>query len=199
MNKRGPIISIIGIFLIGVSLLVATSIIPSGITADNFSVPLLFDGMFDDVSDEVEIMPGNSAYVSYSVSSSNVPLLWGIQIIDYKSGDKLSIKISNIFGDDYGVFIQDEPILFEVLEIISSDTLNFEIQNIGSKNVNVITMFSEDPENSDAFSNPNSPIMNMIFPLVVSGILIILGLVMLVVGVLIIFVDWKNYQNKRNY
>jgi len=186
--------------LIVISFSVAVSVIPSSVIgSDNFSVPLLFEGMFDDVSDEVEIMSGNSAYVSYSISSSNIPLLWGIQIVDYESGDRLSIKISNIFGDDYGVFIQDEPILFEVLDIKQSDTLNFEIQNIGPDTVDVITMFSEDPENSDALSNPDSPVMHMIFPLVISGFLIILGIIMLIVGILVIFVDWKNFQNKRNY
>jgi len=200
MNKKGIIISIIGILLIMISLSIATLSIPSSISkSDNFSVPLLFEGMFDDVSNEVEIMPGNSAYFSYSISSSNIPLMWGIQIIDYQSRDKLSIKISNIFDDDYGTFIQDEPILFEVLEITTSDTLNFEIENIGVEDVHVVMMFSEDPENSDALSNPNSPVMKMIFPLLVSGILVILGLVVLIVGLLVIFLDWKNYQNKRNY
>ena len=200
MNKKGIIISIIGMLLIVISLSIATLSIPSSISkSDDFSVPLLFEGMFDDVSNEVEIMSGNSAYFSYSVSSSNIPLLWGIQIIDYQSRDKLSIKISNIFDDDYGVFIQDEPILFKVLEIAKSDTLNFNIENIGTENVNVVMMFSEDPENSDALSNPNSPVMKMIFTLIVSGILVILGLVVLIVGLLVIFVDWKNYQNKRNY
>ena len=200
MNKRGLIIAIIGMTMIGISLSVAALSIPSSISkSDNFSVSLLFEGMFDDVSDEIEIMPGNSEYVSYSISSSNVPLLWGIQIIDYHSGDKLSITISNIFGDDYGVFVQDEPILFEVLEITNSDTLNFEIQNIGTENVNIVTMFSEDPENSDPLSNPNSSMMNMVFPLLVSGILIILGIIVLIVGLLVIFIDWKYYQNKRNY
>lgn len=199
MNKKGIVISIIGMVLIGISLLVAALSIPSSISeSGNFSVPLLFDGMFDDVSDEVEITPGNSAYVSYGVSSSDVPLLWGIQIIDYQSRDKLSIKISNIFGDDYGMFIQDEPILFEVLET-TSDTLNFEIENIGTETVDVVVMFSEDPENSDAFSNPESPVMIMLVPLIISGILIILGIIVLIVGLLVIFMDWKNYQNKRNY
>jgi len=200
MNKKGFIISIIGMTLIGISLSIAASSIPSSISkSDDFSMSLLFEGMFDDISDEVEIMSGNSAYVSYDVSSSNIPLLWGTQIIDYQLGDKLSIKISNIFGDDYGIFVQDEPILFEVLEITTSDTLNFEIENIGTENVNVVMMFSEDPENSDALSNPNSPVMKMIFPLIISGILIILGIIVLIVGLLVIFVDWRNYQNKRNY
>ena len=47
-------------------------------------------------------MPGNMVYTSYSTFISDVPLLWGIQIIDYQNGDKLSDNISNIFGDSYG-------------------------------------------------------------------------------------------------
>ncbi len=201
MNKRGPIISIVGIILVGISLFIAMSAVPSiAVNSTTFSVPSLFEGMFNEISNEIQIMPGDSASVSYSTFSSNVPLLWGIQIIDYQSGDKLSINISNIFGNSYGKFIQDELILFEVLQIAQSDTLNFEIQNLGSRNVIVVAMFSEDPENSDAFSNPNSPVMNMIFPLVVSGIMLISGIIISIIGVIIIFIDWKNIQdNKRNY
>ena len=200
IDKKGIIISIVGVIVIGISLSTAALSIPPGFSqSDNLLVPSLFEGMFDNVSDEIEILSGNSAYVSYSVLSSDVPLLWGVQIVDYHPKDKLSIKISNVFGDDYGMFIQDEPILFEVLEIAESDTLNFEIENIGSKNVDVVMMFSEDPENSDALSNPNSPVMKVIFPLIVSGILAIFGIIILIIGLLVIFVDWKNYQNKRNY
>jgi len=138
--------------------------------------------------------------VSYDVSSSDAPLLWGIQIIDYTSGDMLSIKISNIFGDDYGEFTMSEPILFETLQIVQSDVLNFEIENIGSRPVNVIVMFSEDPENSDAFSNPNSPMMNMVVPLLVSGLLLVLGIIISIVGILLILLDLKNnLDDKRNY
>ena len=43
---------------------------------------------------------------SYGEYFSNVLLLWGIQIIDYQLKDDLLINISNIFGDDYGEFIQ---------------------------------------------------------------------------------------------
>ena len=201
MNKRGPIISIVGITLIGISLFIAMSVVPSTfVDSATFSVPSMFEGMFNEISNEIQIMPGDSAYVSYSTFSSNVPLLWGIQIINYQSGDKLSINISNIFGDSYGKFIQDELILFEMLQITQSDTLNFEIQNLGSRNIIVVAMFSEDPENSDALSNPNSPVMNMIFPLIISGIMIILGIIVSIIGTIIIFVDSKNIQNnKRNY
>ncbi len=201
MNKRGLIISLVGLILVGISLSIAISVIPSNIVGPNdLSMTAMFEGMFDEISNEIQIMPGDSAYVSYSTLSSNVPFLWGLQIIDYHSGDKLLINISNIFGDNYGEFVQTEPILFEVLDVTQSDTLNFEIKNTGSRNVNVVVMFSEDPENSDSLSNPNSPMMNMVFPLVISGLLLILGIIISIIGVIVILVDLKNNQNdKRNY
>jgi len=160
----------------------------------------MFEGMFDQISDNIQILPGESGYFSYSAKLSNIPLLWGVQIVNYQDGDKLTVSISNIYGDDYGVFSQDGPIIFEMLEIHQSDTLNFEIQNHGSRMIDVVVMLSEDPDNSDALSNPNSPFMNKILPLAISGILIILGIIILLVGSVLSFVDWKNLQNnKRNF
>ena len=201
MNKRGLIITIVGLVLIGISLSIAMSIVPSNVSGPNdLSMATLFEGMFDEITNEIQIMPGELAYVSYGTSSYDAPLLWGIQIIDYKSADALSIKISNIFGDDYGEFVMSEPILFESLEIVQSDTLNFEIENIGSRPVNVVVMFSEDPENSDALSNPDSPIMNMVMPLAISGVLLLLGIIITIIGVVVILVDLKNnLDNKRNF
>ena len=93
-----------------------------------------------------------------------------------------------------------EPILFEALELVQSDSLNFEIKNSGSRTVNVVVMFSEDPENSDALSNPNSPMMSMVMPLLISGFLLVLGILISIIGVIIILVDLKNnLDNKRNY
>jgi hypothetical protein len=201
MNKRGPIVSFTGIAIVGISFFLMMSVIPSSfVDSANFSVPSMFEGMFNEVSHEIPIMSGDSANVSYSTFSSDIPLLWGIQIIDYKFGDKLSVHISNIFGDSYGEFIQDEFILFEVLQIQQSDTLNFEIQNLGSQNIIVVVMFSEDPENSDAFSNPNSTVRNMVYPLAISGIMMILGILISILGGIIFIVDWKNIRDKkRNY
>lgn len=202
MKKRGPVIGIIGLILVTSSLSVMFSVFPaSNITnRDDSSIPSMFEGMFNQVSDNLQIPPGESGYFSYSTKSSNVPLLWGVQIIDYHDGDKLSVSISNIYGDDYGVFSQDGPIIFETLEITKSDTLNFEIQNHGSRIINVVVMLSEDPDNSGALSSPNSPFMNKILPLAISGILIILGIITLLIGVIVSLVDWKNIQNnKRNF
>ena len=199
MKKRGSIVGIFGLILIIGSLLIMVSVFStSNITdRDDFYIPSMFEGMFNQLSDDIQILPGESGYFSYSTKSSNVPLLWGIQIIDYQDGDKLSISISNVYGDDYGVFSQDGPIIFEILDITKSDTLNFEIQNQGSRIINAVVMLSEDPDNSGALSNSHSPFMNKILPLAISGILLIIGIVTLLIGVILSFIDWKNKNNNK--
>ena len=201
MNKRGPVITFVGFSMIIISLLVAISAVPSNISeSDTFLVSSLFEGMFDNVSEPFQIVPGNIIYTSYSTSLSDIPLLWGIQIIDYQYRDKLSINVSNIFGDSYGRFIQDDSVLFNTILIEQSDTLNFQIENIGTRTIDVIVMFSEDPENSNGISNPNSPMMDMILPLMVSGFLIIIGIIITIIGVILMIIDLKNkLDNKRNY
>ena len=201
MKKYGPIIAFVGFSLILISLLIAVSSVPSDISEDEtFLVSSLFEGMFDDVSETFQIMPGDVIYTSYTTSLSDVPLLWGIQIIDYQYGDMLYIQISNIFGDSYGEFIQNDSVLFTTTLIDQSDTLNFQIENTGTRIIDAVVMFSEDPENSDAFSNPNSPMMDMLLALIVSGFLIILGILILLIGIIITILDLKNkLDNKRNY
>ncbi|CAD6368773.1 conserved hypothetical protein [metagenome] len=201
MKKRGPIIGISGLILVVISISIMVSVFPANITDKNgLYIPSMFEGMFNQVSDKITIFPGDSGYFSYGTRSSYIPLLWGVQIIDYQKGDNLSISISNIFGDNYGKFSQDNSIIFEMLDITKSDTLNFEIQNHGSRTVNLVVMVSEDPDNSDAFTNPNSPLRNTIVPLVISAILLIFGIIILIVGIIIYFIDWKNIQNnKKNY
>ena len=201
MKKYGPIIAFVGFSLILISLLIAVSSVPSDISEDEtFLVSSLFEGMFDDVSETFQIMPGDVIYTSYTTSLSDVPLLWGIQIIDYQYGDILYIQISNIFGDSYGEFIQNDSVLFTTTIIDQSDTLNFQIENTGTRIIDTVVMFSEDPKNSDAFSNPNSPMMDMLLPLIISGFLIILGIIILLIGIIVTILDLKNkLDNKRNY
>jgi uncharacterized membrane protein len=201
MKKYGPIIAFVGFSLILISLLIAISSVPSDISEDEtFLVSSLFEGMFDDVSETFQIMPGDVIYTSYTTSLSDVPLLWGIQIINYQYGDTLHIEISNIFGYSYGEFIQNDSILFTTTMIDQSDTLNFQIENTGTRIIDTVVMFSEDPENSDAFSNPNSPMMDMLLPLIISGFLIILGILILLIGIILTILDLKNkLDNNRNY
>ena len=51
INNRGLIITIVGLILIGISLVIATSVLSSEMTdVDNFSNSSLFEGMFDEIS-----------------------------------------------------------------------------------------------------------------------------------------------------
>ena len=201
MNNLVTIIVFVGFGLIIVSLVIAISAVPSDIPeSDTFLISSLFDGLFDDVSEPFQIMPGNVIYTSYSTYLSDVSLLWGIQIIDYQNGDKLLINISNIFGDSYGKFVQSDSVIFERIFVEQSDTLNFEIENIGNQDLDFVIMFTEDPENSDIFLNSNSSTIQMVVPLMISGFMLILGIIIIIIGIIIIIVDLKNnFKNKRNY
>ncbi|MDO7727490.1 MAG: hypothetical protein MUP72_03395 [Nitrosopumilus sp.] len=201
MNNLGTIIVFVGFGVIVVSLVIAISAVPSDIPeSETFLISSLFDGLFDDVSEPFQIMPGNVIYTSYSTYLSDVSLLWGIQIIDYQNGDKLLINISNIFGDSYGKFVQSDSVIFERIFVEQSDTLNFEIENIGNQDLDFVIMFTEDPENSDIFLNSDSSTMQMVVPLMISGFMLILGIIIIIIGIIIIMVDLKNnFKNKRNY
>ena len=201
MNNRGTMIAFVGFGMVLVSLVIAISATPSNIPeSDTLLISSLFDGLFDDVSESFQTVPGNVIYVSYSTYISDVSLLWGIQIIDYQNGDKLLINISNIFGDSYGKFVQSDSVIFERIFVEHSDTLNFEIENIGSQDVDFVIMFTEDPENFDIFLNSDSSAMQMVVPLMISGFMLILGIIIIIIGIIIIIVDLKNnFKNKRNY
>ena len=94
MNKRGSIITFVGFGMVFVSLIIAVSAVPSDVPqSDSLLISSLFKEMFDDISEPFQIMPGNLVYTSYSTYISDVPLLWGIQIIDYQNGDELSITV----------------------------------------------------------------------------------------------------------
>ena len=201
MNKRGPLVSFFGFSLILISLIVAVSSVPSELPkSESFLISSLFEDMFDYVSEPFKIVPGNVIYTSFSTYDSDIPLLWGIQILNYQNGDELSVKISNIFGDSYGEYIQSDSVYFETVFVEQSDTLNFEIENIGFKDVEFVIMFAEDPENSESLRNPNSPTAEMIVPLIVSGILLIVGIIVIIVGIILILFDLKNnFKNKKNF
>ena len=97
----------------------------------------------------------------------------------------------------YREFIQDDSVLFTTILIDQFDTLNFQIENIGIRTVDVVVMFSEDP---NTLSNPNPPMMDMVSLLMLSGFVIILGIILVIIGAIIMIFDLKNkLENKRNY
>jgi len=201
MNKRGPVIAVIGTILIVSSLLVASSIIPNFNTTmgGQFLIPDLLEGIFDYVSEERQIFPGQTTSFSYSTSQSDVPLLWGIQASDYQPGDKFSVTITDIFGDDLGTFENDGVAAFNIFEIPENNIYNFEVENLGNRPITVISMFAEDPDNSEALSDPNSPLMSTIIPLAVSGILMIFGIIVIIIGTIISIMDWRRESNRSKY
>jgi len=62
------------------------------------------ENLFDSVTEKQTIEPATSFTFSHTTGTSQVPLMWGLHILDYKPDDKVSITISNIFGDKFGSF-----------------------------------------------------------------------------------------------
>ena len=105
MKKRGIYIAAGGVAMVVVSFAVAMSIVnETGSLDGEFSLPDILEGMFDQVSEKTQISPGESVSFLFDASEDTEMLLWGIQILDYQSGDSISISISNIYGDDFGKF-----------------------------------------------------------------------------------------------
>ena len=200
MLKRGPIIALAGVALIIGAFLVAHSVLPSiepSISSGGFLS--IIEDMFDYVSEDTQIFPGESPSFSFTTSKGEVPLMWSLQIIDYKQGDRVSILVSNIFGDNLGRFETQEPIFFNIFQISEADTYSFTVQNLGSRSITVFMMISEDPENSEAMLDPDSPILQVMIPLAVSGILLIIGIIVLIVGIILIIIDWRKGKSESRY
>ncbi|MEO9310553.1 MAG: hypothetical protein ABI337_09730 [Nitrososphaera sp.] len=197
MKKRGLYIAIGGITMIVISFAVATSIISESGTIDGqFSLPSLLQGMFDVVSDEAQISPGESFSFSFDASTDTQALLWGIQILDYESGDAAEITISNIYGDEFGKFRLNQPAMFETMKIEKSDIYNFNVKNTGTRQITTVMMFTKNPEESERLVDPNSPLSKTLMPLAISGILLFVGIAAAIAGVIILIVDYKKKQSE---
>ena len=200
MSRRGPIVAIGGIVLIIVAFTIAYSVLPSMepsiATGSVFST---IEGMFDYVSEETQIYTGDSHSFLFTTSTSEVPLMWGLHILDYQQGDRLSISVSNIFGDKLAELETRGPFVFEMFEIPEVDTYSFVVENKGIRPVTVFMMFSEDPENSEAMLDPNSPFLKTLIPLAISGILLIIGIIVSMVGIILAVVDWRKGKSESRY
>lgn len=199
MNKRGIIIGLIGIILSIISFSIMFSFFPLSETfGGNFILPNLLEDMFDDISPETEILPGQTALFSFSGTKSQIPLLWGVQIIDFLENDRVTIKISNFFGDSFGIFEQKGPIIFDMFVMPNSEVYTFEVSNQGTRPILVVMMFAEDPDNSESFSNPNSPLMTTLVPLALSGIILVLGIIVTIAGAIVATFDWKKERDESD-
>ena len=194
MKKRGPVIGIIGIVLVIISFSMVSSTFSSNNPTINggLLLPSLLDELFDQISDETQIYSNDSSFFSYTSNTSNVPLLWGVQITDFQKGDKITITITDAFDNDIDVIQTKEPFYFETFVIPQSNTYNFEVSNDVDRTILVVMMFSEDPDNSDVLNDPNSPLMKALVPVAIAGIVLILGIILMLIGVIISIIDWQK-------
>jgi hypothetical protein len=197
MKKRGIYVSIGGAVMIVVSFTVAMSILDNqGLGQNEFSISDVLEGMFDQVSDKTQIPAGETASFSFDASTNTQALLWGLQILDYQSGDVVLISISNIYGDNFGQFNVNQPAIFETMKIEKSDIYNFNVENKGNRQITVVMMFTKNPNDSKMFSDPNSPLSKTLVPLAVSGSLLVIGIITVIVGITITIFDYRKRRSE---
>lgn len=170
---------------------------PEGLSGqDLFPSP---ESMFDNVSEQVTIDSGNAYSFSHTTNTAQVPLMWGVYIIDYKGDESVTVSISNIFGDKFGSFSVNDPIFIKSFTIPKIDTYNFNVENNGKSPITVKMMFTENPEKSKALTDPNSPFVKNIIPLATAGFLLIIGIIVIISGTILAVVDWKKGKNQSRY
>jgi uncharacterized membrane protein len=198
MKKRGLIVMIAGIVMIISALSIAYSVMPKeqlNTTGDIFPSP---ESLFDNVSDKVRIEAGNVYTFTHTVNTAKVPLMWGLHIIDYNQDDNVGISISNIFGDKFGSFVENDPIFIKSFEVPKVDNYNFNVENKGKDPITVTMLFTENPEKSKALTDPNSPFVKNILPLAEAGFLLIVGIIMVIAGIALSVMDWRKGKNQSN-
>jgi len=198
MIRRGLVVLIIGVVMIIAAFAIVYSIIPptAGMGENFFPTP---ENMFDSVTDKQRIDPGTTFTFSHATGTSQVPLMWGLHIMDYQQDDHVSITISNIFGDKFGSFDEGDPIFIKSFVIPKVDTYSFDVENKGKNPITVAMMFTENPEKSKALNDPNSPFHKSIVPLAIAGLLVIVGILVLIAGIILSLVDWKKGKNQSRY
>lgn len=189
---------IVGVIMIIATFAIANSVIPSstGMGKNLFVGP---ENLFDSVTEKQRIEPATSFTFSHTTGTSQVPLMWGMHILDYQLDDKVSITISNIFGDKFGSFDEGDPIFIKSFTIPKVDTYSFNVENKGKNPITAVMMFSENPEKSKALNDPNSTFNKSIVPLAIAGFLFVIGIIVSVAGIILSIVDWKKGKNQSRY
>ena len=157
------------------------------------------ENMFDKVSEKVELQPGESYSFSHTTSVSQVPLMWGLYVTDYRQGDSASVRITDMMGDNMGSYNETDPILIKSFTIPKVDTYSFKVRNTGSLPMNVEMLFTEDPAKSRALTDPNSPFNRNIVPLAAAGFMLIIGIIVMIGGTILAVMDWRKSRNQSRY
>lgn len=195
MKKRGIFVVCIGVGMLLLSLVGAGTIISKS-NSNEFSIANILEGMFDQVTEKTHIEKKQSISFTFDAPPDTKTLMWGIQIIDYKPGDKVDITVSNIYGDILGQFNSAQAVKFETMKIEKSDTYTFNVENKGAGDIDVIMMFTKNPEESQRFQGPDSPFSKTLVPLAVLGILMFAGFAAVIIGVIITVIDYRKKQSE---
>jgi len=199
MKKRGPIVAIVGAVMIVIAASIAYSVMPqmpsNGSGTDFFPSP---ESLFDNVSDKVTLDAGTVYTFSHTATSAHVPLMWGVHIMDYNPNDVVAISISNIFGDKFGSFTDNDPVFIKSFDVPKADTYSFNVENTGKKPITVVMLFTENPEKSKALTDPNSPFVKNILPLAEAGFLLIIGIIVILAGAVLSVIDWRKGKNQSS-
>jgi hypothetical protein len=82
------------------------------------------------------------------------------------------------------------------METQGGASYNFNVENTSDRTITIVMMFTKNPQDSTAFSDPNSPLSKTLVPLAVSGALLIVGIIAVIVGVIIIIIDYKKRRSE---
>ena len=199
MKKRGPIVAIAGAVMIVIAASIAYSVMPrmpsDSPGGDFFPSP---ESLFDTVSDKVTIDAGTVYTFSHTASAAQVPLMWGVHIMDYNPNDMVGISISNIFNEKFGSFTDNDPIFIKSFDVPKADTYSFNVENKGKEPITVVMLFTENPEKSKALTDPNSPFVKNILPLAEAGFLLIVGIIVILSGAVLSVIDWRKGKNQSS-
>lgn len=200
MKKRGPIVAIAGVVLIAIALAVSYSIVEragSSLGGNGFFPSP--ESMFDEASDKEMIEPGTTYTFSHTTSSSQIPLMWGLYITDYKPEDQVAVNVTNMFGDKFGSYVESDPIFIKSFVIPKVDTYSFSVANTGSSSITAEMLFTENPQKSKALTDPNSPFNKNIVPLAAAGFMVIFGIIAIIVGIVLSVMEWRKNRNQSRY
>lgn len=199
MRRRGLLIAGTGAAIFGISFLVANSIVESNLVGPEApDMSSMFESMFNTVTDEIRVAPGDSVQVPYDIRASDKPTLWATHILDHRPGDSLLIVISDIFGDEHGRFVQKEEVKMDMVTAgQDAGALNFIITNTGDTTISVVAMFAEDPDSG--MFDPDSLVMSTMVPLAISATMLLVGLIVTVIGMAIFLIDLRRQQRRDDW
>ncbi|MDE1862311.1 MAG: hypothetical protein KGI33_05295 [Thaumarchaeota archaeon] len=200
MKKRGPVVIVIGAGLVFAAFLVSYSIMEragSSLGGNGFFPSP--ESMFDKVSEKVALQPGDTYEFSHTTSTSQVPLMWGLYITDYREGDAASVRITDMLGDRIGTYNESDPIFIKSFVIPKVDTYTFKVRNTGSQSMQAEMLFTEDPAKSKALTDPNSPFNRNIVPLAAAGFMLVFGIIAMIAGAVLAVMDWRKSRNQSSY